>query len=494
MSVPQFSTRHPDQQARLIPFAGGLLGDKVGWKWIVEVAKAKLRSGLVRVGHGKEASGRSYSWPRPLLSSFSCNLGLMLGCVLGFGLGAAHACPSAVFLHEVPRLAGGQRQGLRLFALRPVAAGRQVWEQVPLQLDPLTPEGRLIFDAGADLSHFNHQASDLLTFQSEDFGRPMDPNTPPLPCSIGAIYEVSTAAGVAYLTSCAATVNSAPVRYPTRVTFDREHHTLQSGFYRYRFNPDNYMQFASIAFPGARGDWDEVARDSRLLIHADIKNFFTMRFDSRQIVSRLEASRLGPIANLARLSFFLRILLFKIRMSLATDVGFFVDSAHIPMQVDLPVNAYERLNSGSGILYSWHLASAAVVATKTMRMPRLDPTLVHMGFKDLAKLGLSYCQGESCLFNYTVDFHGQQLSMAMDLRRSLVERGFFPMFVEDTHKPSAAMGWGLEAEEEAQRIGMYFEVSGLPEGGHPWDFWLRLGAPDQGKPSCPQVVALRLIK
>jgi hypothetical protein len=322
----------------------------------------------------------------------------------------------------------------------------------------------------------------------------MDVNMPPLPCSSGAIYEVSTAAGVAYLTSCAAMANSVPARFPARVTFDQAHHTLQSRFYRYRFNPDNYMQFASIAFPGARGEWDEVASDSRLLIHADIKNFFTMRFDSRQIVSRLEASRLGPIANLARLSFFLRILLFKVRMSLATDVGFFVDSAHIPMQVDLPVNAYERLNSGSGILYSWHLASAAVVATKTMRMPRLDPALVHMGFKDLAKLGLNYCHGDSCLFNYTVDFHGQQLSMALDLRRSLVEKGFFPMFVADTHKPSEAMGWGLDAEEDTKHIGMYFEVSGLPEGAHPWDFWLRLGAPDQVQLSCPQAVALRLIK
>ncbi len=492
MRIPQFTLSASYQQAGLIPLARRRLRNQVGWKRIVKVAKAKLGLARIRVWHGFWASGCSYSCPHGGLSSLSSTRWVCCFALILFAQ-EAQACPGVVSFHDLEGFSGGLRKDLRLFALTSPPVGHKLWKQLAFQVDPLTPDGRLVFAPGEDLSLKSIEPSDLLTFQVEDFDRPMGPGSPPLPCRSSSVYEISLEGRAAYLTSCDPS-RQPPVRFSAQVTFDPEQNTLESAMYRYRFHSDNYMQFANIAFRRPSGGWDDVAHDSRLLIRADIKNFFTMRFDSQQIVSRLEASRLSPVGNLARLSFYLRILLFKIRMSLATDVGFYSDSGHIPMQVDLPVNAYERLRAGSGILYSWRLAEGAGNEASTLHMPRLDPDQVHLGFKDLAKLGLGYCHGDHCLFRYSVTVHGRQLSMDMDLRRALVERGFFPMYVANTRMPSKAMGWGLDDEEEVNRMGMYFEVSGLPEGGHPWDFWLRLGAPETSQLICPRPVVLRAVK
>ena len=290
-----------------------------------------------------------------------------------------------------------------------------------------------------------------------------------------------------YLTSCG--FQAAPQSPTPVVSFDRTGNRLESPTYRYLFNPDNYMQFDSISFHGPGGAWEQIAADSRLLIRADVRNFFTMNFDSRQIESNLEATRLGPVGNLARVSFFLRILFFKIRMSLATDVAFFRDSGHIPMQVNIPVNAYEYLHPASGILYSWILSPTAQRGAQHIDMPKLDVDEINKGFKSLANAGRRWCVQELCRYKFGVDIGEKRLSMELNVERRLIDRGFFPQFVDDVERYKDAMGWDIDIPKGQHRVGMYFEVSGLPEGGHPWDFWLRLGGPnDDGPATCPAPV------
>jgi hypothetical protein len=279
---------------------------------------------------------------------------------------------------------------------------------------------------------------------------------------------------IAYLTNCVPQGGQPAAATPV-VHFDYGRHLLAGPTYQYRFNPENYMQFDGIDFRTAAGTWETVASDSRLLIHADVRNFFTMTFDSHQIESHLEESRLGPVGDMARLSFFLKILLFKIRMSLSTDVGFYADSGHIPMMVNIPVDATSYLHPASGILYSWRLAPAAQAGKADVRMPRLNPSLVRQGYQVLAKTALASCAGGDCFFHYTVEVHGRRFAMDLGIKRQLVERGFFPQFVEDVGRYKETMDWDIDDEPGVRRTGMYFEVSGLQEGGHPWDFWLRLG-------------------
>jgi hypothetical protein len=127
-------------------------------------------------------------------------------------------------------------------------------------------------------------------------------------------------------------------------------------------------------------------------------------------------------------------------------------------------------------------------------MPALDPAIVKKGWRELAKEGLKNCVGKQCLFKYTVEIGDKTLSMDLGVERRLVERGFFPIYVEDARRHAEAMDWEFDLKKNEVRTGMYFEVSGLQAGGHPWDFWLRLGGPAAASAVCPAPLTAELVK
>ncbi len=404
------------------------------------------------------------------------------------GSPVALACPAALFDFETTPRFSGIRQGVRLFAKGSSAGFKNAISPIPFQIDPIDDDGHLVFFDDASYLEKNLDRYDMFSFRVEHFGGKIDLKTDKLPCQGPHVFELKDEKGrFAYLTNCG--LQARPAFHPFRVAFEKEKHLLESPIYRYKFNSENYMQFHSIDFRNGN-EWATVAQDSRMLIRADVKNFFNMNFDSRQIESRLEASRLGPVGNLARLSFYLRILFFKIDLKLSTDVAFYEDSGRIPMMVNIPVNAQEYLHPGSGILYSWALSPEAEKAPKEIKMPALDIKEVKKGYKEYAKTGLANCKGKDCTFTYTVDYLNKRLSMDLVVKKELVEKGFFPVYVDDVLKYADEMGWDLNFPKGTKRPGLYFEVSGLPKGGHPWDFWLRLGTPREALKGCPATVTV----
>ena len=406
--------------------------------------------------------------------------------------GETFACPGALLVSNLPRILNGKRSALRLFSFKDA---QHEWVQVPLQVDPLDQDGRLIFFDNDDYHSSQIQASDVLLFRTEEFGgRSNQSNKVRPPCITNQVFELEDPVKhrFAYLVVC----EGAPlvIQKSVPVTFDAELHALASPFYQYFFNKNNYMQFDRINFLSPQGNWQEVATDSRILIRADVKNFFTMTFDSMQIESNLEKSRVGPVGSLARLSFFLKILLFKIRMSLATDVGFFSDSGHIPMLINMPVNAYDYLKPKSGILYSWVTSAATQLVPNGLQLPMLDPELVKQGAGALAREGLKFCHEDDCRYRYTIELYGKRMSMTIVIKRSLVSKGFFPMFVDNVQRHQVMMGWDQETLGDQSRSGLYFEVSGLPAGEHPWDFWLKLAGSADAEESCPARINVSPIK
>lgn len=405
------------------------------------------------------------------------------------------ACPGAIFALETNPRVTGPRSGMRLFARDTGPDGKPVWRTLSLQVDPVDDDGHLVFFDNEQFKGKDSHPNDLMTFRVEQFGERMRFGEDKLPCRGSLTYELAdrSVRKFAYLTNCG--FQGTPASFPQLVAFDTKADKLESSTYQYRFNPDNYMQFNAISFKNKQGGWDEVASDSQLLIRADVKNFFTMQFDSDEIESQLEANRLGPVGNLARLSFFLRILAFKIKMSLSTDVGFYTDSGHIPMMVNIPVNAFDYLRPASGILYSWIQSPKAQASKREIDMPVLDIPGVRRGFKEHGKDGVKHCGKTDCRFRYTVDLDGRPLSMDLRVGRALVEKGFYPVFVPDVMAAKELMGWDIKAPKAGQkRVGMYFEVSGLPEGGHPWDFWLRLGGEGEHTAGCPTFVRVARVK
>jgi hypothetical protein len=117
-------------------------------------------------------------------------------------------------------------------------------------------------------------------------------------------------------------------------------------------------------------------------------------------------------------------------------------------------------------LYNFRLGEGLDPQSVKIKMPTLNSESLTADFE---KIGLAYCQSV-CAYELEVSNPVKPLRMKINIARSLVERGMFPWFVDDVAKHRAAMKWDLD--DDKNRVGLYFEVSKLPKGSHPWDFWL----------------------
>ncbi len=278
---------------------------------------------------------------------------------------------------------------------------------------------------------------------------------------------------VAWLASCGPEIIK---RLPTHgqqvaVDFDRE--ILSSKSYQYKYKTKNHMLFDSIKLRTVEGIFLPFTHDADLLIRADVRNFFTLQFDSEDIESHMRATRIEEFGALATMQFYLKILFFKLTLDLDTDIAFYSSSSHIPMVLTVPKNAEKRLNLKSGILYSFVL-DENVTPDPSSRMPKLNPSA------DLIDGGVAnYCLNDLCQysirFTRDVDAAKSEFSIELSIPKNLVERGMYPRFVEDAVEQGKEMGWHFSKQQkEKRRHGIYFEVSRLPAGEHAWDLWLGL--------------------
>ncbi len=273
--------------------------------------------------------------------------------------------------------------------------------------------------------------------------------------------------GTAWLASCENSVVGKINDKTMRVVYDENAGSIASRFYKYKFKPENQMLFDEVTLKGTSNV--VLAKDSDLYIRSDVKNFFTLNFSSSDIESKMMDRRIEPLTALASIGFYLKVLFFKLTLDLRTDVAFFESSANIPMVMTLPVNASKRLNSKSGVLYSFQLGDAITKDSLSVNMPLLKSNSI---FGDFSADGLAYC-GEFCRFDLVVPSGGKRLKLQITMARHLVEKGFFPWFVGDVGALQKDMSWSLRSDMALnQRVGIYFEVSKLPKGSHPWDFWI----------------------
>jgi hypothetical protein len=84
--------------------------------------------------------------------------------------------------------------------------------------------------------------------------------------------------------------------------------------------------------------------------------------------------------------------------------------------------------------------------------------------------------------------------MKMEIDSKLVDRGFFPHFVGDVEQFAESMDWEVDTPKGEKMVGMYFEFSGLPKGGHSWSFWLKMNNKKQLDSTCPVPVESKLFK
>lgn len=391
------------------------------------------------------------------------------------------ACPSHVFSGEFRPELKGNRNNFKLLTLSNEKPNS--WVEIPFQIDPVNEQGRLIFYKDHNWLNESIQPQDRLVFRSQQFSRRAN-KLDQFPCSkISVVHEIRSLENrsYAYLVSCDFKKNLyTNIGDNSPVAFDKKNSMITSPQYKYKFNPTNHLLFDQVQI-GSKSILQNksLVDTSNIMIRSDIKNFFTFHFDKDDIESYLEETTVGPIGVNARVSFYLKVLyLFTIKLSLSTDVSFYEDSANIPMVIHIPESAEGKLNSGSGIIYSWNdsLKGSGVSESISPKFNNEIKKLVKGDNKELGEVGLKSCLGYSrCRFQYFVQNHDSMFKMDFTIPRNLVSVGFFPLHVENVDKYNKQMDWDVPSQKSGTK-GFYFETSGLKSGSHAWDFWLTLNS------------------
>jgi hypothetical protein len=428
---------------------------------------------------------------RPTATALAASTALALSAALA---PAARACPAFLAADGLPSLHRSARANLRLFTLS-TRAGQPAWTRQPLQIDPLDEAGVLRAPApGEDLGKAPLAAADRLSFRNETLGERVAAGAG-APCRTPFVVELRDALHAerfGYLAAC----DDAGAPLPSPVHHDKQRLAIGSPLFEYVYQPNNQLIFSSLAVsPKAGGARLDAGSGADILLHIDPKGFFTMEFTNDDVQSFVEATNAGELGLVGRIQFYLKLLFLKIDLKMATVASWFSDSANIPMVMDVPADAPKNLHAGSGMLFNWLPRQTRFAADGRSTVPRADGALALQGAAAVAKLGLGACRGDTCRYRQTGAIGDRAFTIDMTVGRELVERGFFPSWVDDVAAFKKAIGWSDEAEpEDKGRIALYFETSGLAKGQYTMDYWIRMGEPESDADTCPRRVdVVRLV-
>lgn len=420
----------------------------------------------VRFGKGSAAR----SWPRV---GFVRRLSLAAACLCLLAVPVpAFSCPGILLAKHLPfqNVEAIARHQLALLSFENGA-----WKEEALQVDPLDSEGSLLFPKKIDWMGEKLQPEDRLSFRVENFAARGDMKKP-LPCAAKELIEIDYRGKFAYLASCPQPVQG---DWKDPVTFRETGREVSSRQYHYRYGPRNHLVFENIELSEkGNNEYISVARESDLLILGDVKNFFTLAFDSDDIEAMIKNKRNGPLGFMAGLEFYLRILAFRINMELLPEANFFEDALFMPMSMTLPVNAAKYLRRGSGIYYSWFTEKDAIWDWSESQIDDLDlKQLDPKGKGPFAKPNPRHCTARYCSYRLSGKLKNRRFVMNFVIGRKAADLGFFPQLIRDVDAVEKQLDRKISRFPAAGRIAIYFETARLPEGTHTWDFWIYF--PDQ---------------
>lgn len=309
------------------------------------------------------------------------------------------------------------------------------------------------------------------------------------------------------------------------ISLDLEKKVVSSPFYEYYFHPKNHLLIqkfyyidnivkvkrnSNLQAPITKTistftpNKYLLIKDGNVLIHLNIKNFFNLNITNQDIRSELLSVTNSSNGNnrftsdddlpntlqdphyiKEKISFYYKLLFFKLRLKMDTTLSFFTDKAHLPMTIEVPTSGPKLLNSGSGLLYCWQneqIEFTNLGSTETL--PLVDPSLISKGYESLAKLGIGYCKDSNCRFTIKAKVGQKFFQIEVSIPEELVKRGFFPMWVKDINDLTSKIKWPSACESDesnsttrpssSKNSALYFEVSGLEAGQYVIDYWIRI--------------------
>lgn len=395
----------------------------------------------------------------PLPVNLRILLKLWLGFLIVFNTSTGFSCPAIFLANSIPykNKYEFQRKNISLYAFE-----RGLWVQKAIQFNDIKSDGTINYDLKANRLKAALKPSDRIVVHPQSFSKKA-PSGVKFPCSSTKMIELRNGRSYGYLVFC----KDEQKQLDPQIHYNAEERILQANRYSYSHDSSNHLNFKSINLKINRSD-ETIAYDAEQLIRADVKNFFTMNFKAGDVTASLEKDFTGSVSYLALLRFYLKILFFSIDISLTPEVHFFRDSLYMPMSLYSPVNAQRYLNKGSGIFYSWKTSPKLEWSKSKSKMPRfIAKGKYHKEFK-------SYCRRKYCTFTLQGLLDKQDIRMIFSIDQSLVEKKFYPQVYWDMQKPIDSFEEDLSDDPQG-RMGVFFETSQLPKGGHFWDFWVSMG-------------------
>ena len=223
-------------------------------------------------------------------------------------------------------------------------------------------------------------------------------------------------------------------------------------------------------------NYNEASRDAEMVIYLNIKRFFSVRFESNDIESRILSYEFKEDELLISADFFWRLLFMRLNMKLAAAVSFRERRVHIPMIVSVPVEARNYLHRGSGSLYTWATDPKDVKFDfDPKHAPLFDLERTRNNREEHIKTGLQYCNdSDQCSYSMRGTSFGVPFVMEFVMPKQLVENGFFPQIVRDPASLKRGLRWYSNPRVGENRIGMYMELSDLTRGEFKWDFFIHV--------------------
>lgn len=351
-------------------------------------------------------------------------------------------------------------------------------EKIPSYLSHKKKKSKLDFSK-AKVSKF-----DVIQFERKQFtGKKLAPEIViemALDCKdpLKKVVEVIDRSEVYYILWC----HNVPA-IKSNITADLKKRIVKSPNYEYRYSKENNLLFDSISlFESTK----PLIKNSDLLIHSDFKYFFTMNFDSSDIKSSINNTRFSSFGLEADVSFYLKLLFFKIKLSLVTDAYFYDDLVVVPMVMHIPKSANEHVNPGSSILYYWDILKGHF--EQSVHMPNIGPKSSLISIenekKRISEVLRNYCSLGICRFNINYGFGDFKSVLDFEIPYHLVKKGFYPQYFSKNplvDKDGEIVTELKEIEDGYKRQGVYFDYSKLTRGSHRWDFRIKF---EKNKKQC----------
>ncbi len=291
-----------------------------------------------------------------------------------------HPAPIVIKASEIRSVINYPSSQYRMFSLN--KSGQM--QAIPFQIDEIDPWGDFILPFGPE-SHLNKQYAngifdgiDELSFMGPDMGIEGSPpdnwgfRKPDLIHKLAFRHEDGNT-GAVFLGIYYRTPPEQAHSIKNYVVWNIKDAQITTNRYRYRFDPKNYLvvRGVDVARKDSKGEFffEPIIDSSTMAVKVDLKYFVTLNLNHRDLNSRLDAYKSGPIRSIIRVSFTYKLLNIKFELGMYTEISFFANAVFLPAIFYNPVDGPKRLNKGSGFYYGFNTFKSTDTLNLTSNMP-----------------------------------------------------------------------------------------------------------------------------